>query len=279
MELQRIRSRDMEELAPALESAGGVIVEEFLPTDAVARINRELDPHIEGARGRTTGSKLYDEFNGLGTVVMHGLLAKAPGFEAALIDPLALAFAEALLGARCAKIALASAEFREVGPGSPAQRPHRDDGSWSYAREMTGPLMVSVLLALTPFTAETGATRVWPGSHLWPRKRMVQDSDPFALALMAPGDAMFFRGDLLHGGGPNLTSAVRRRGVVTSYCLGWLRPVENSFLNIPPALARAFDRRTRDLLGYCLHDATTSTTHRGGILGCYENGDPAMLLA
>jgi hypothetical protein len=278
MELQRMRTGDIAELAPVLESEGGVIVEGFIPPAVIDRMNREFDPFVDKARGRTTGSPLYDVFHGSETVVMHGLLAKAPSFEEVLIQPLALAFAEAQFQGRCASIALASAEFRQVGPGSPAQRPHRDDGSWSYARDFPGPLMVSTLLALTPFTAETGATRVWPGSHLWPRDRAVQETDPLALALMAPGDAIFFRGDLFHGAGPNLTGQVRRRGIVTSYCLGWLRPVENSILNLPPAQARSFSPRTQALLGYALHDATASPTHRGGVLGFYENGDPAQLL-
>ncbi len=279
MNLQRIKARDASELDPALASDGGVIVEGFMPPTAVARLNAELDPFVDRAKGRSTGSKLYDAFQGADTITMQGLLAKAPSFEAVLTAPLALAFAESQLAGRCARIALASAEFREIGPGSAAQRPHRDDGSWSYAAGLPGPLMVSVLLALTPFTAETGATRVWPGSHLWPRDRLPAEGDPFVLAQMGPGDGLFFRGDLFHGGGPNLTADVRRRGIVTSYCLGWLRPVENSFLNLPPERAKAFGREARELMGYCLHDATTSPTHRGGVLGCYENGDPAALLS
>ena len=68
-------------LAPVLKSDGGVIVEGFIPPAVIDRMNREFDPFVDRAQGRTTGSPLYDVFHGSETVVMHGLLAKAPSFE------------------------------------------------------------------------------------------------------------------------------------------------------------------------------------------------------
>ena len=91
---------------------------------------------------------------------------------------------------------------------------------------------------------------------------------------MAPGDAVLFRGDLLHGGGEN-DSDGRRRALSISYCAGWLRPVENSFLNLPHATAAALPAKVQALIGYAAHDASDK---RGGMVGLFENGDPRLAL-
>lgn len=61
-----------------------------------------------------------------------------------------------------------------------------------------------------------------------------------------------------------------------SYVVGWLRPVENSVLNVPPSVASGLPPKVQDLLGYAPHDGTAD---RGGLLGLYENGDPHQVLA
>ena len=57
-----------------------------------------------------------------------------------------------------------------VGPGEKEQVLHRDIGIWPFIQKMgkaAPEVMVSILLALSDFTEEVGATRVIPGSHLW----------------------------------------------------------------------------------------------------------------
>jgi len=91
---------------------------------------------------------------------------------------------------------------------------------------------------------------------------------------MAAGDAVLFRGDIIHGGGENRSDA-RRRALSISYCAGWLRPVENSFLTVPRDVAAAASPAIQALLGYKAHNATYKS---GGLVGLYENGDPALAL-
>ena len=88
------------------------------------------------------------------------------------------------------------------------------------------------------------------------------------------GDAVLFRGDILHGGGGNRTDGPRR-GISLSYCAGWLRTVANHQLNVPPAIASGFPERVLALLAYRAHDASAAG---GGVLGLYDNGDPAAAL-
>lgn len=69
---------------------------------------------------------------------------------------------------------------------------------------------------------------------------------------MEPGDALLWLGSTLHGGGANVTEGVRR-GVIVSYCLGWLRTFENQYLVYPPEIARGFDPELAALVGYAQH--------------------------
>ena len=85
---------------------------------------------------------------------------------------------------------------------------------------------------------------------------------------MEPGAALLFLGSTLHGAGANETTLVRR-GVIVSYCLGWLKPFENQWLCYPPHIARNFDPDLAALVGYSLHRPN---------LGNYEGQCPSILL-
>ena len=76
-------------------------------------------------------------------------------------------------------------------------------------------------------------------------------------------------GSTLHGGGAN-RSKLPRRGLVVSYCLGWLRQSEAQTLIYPPKVARDFPPELAELVGYSIH---------GPNLGNCEGRDPATLLA
>ena len=154
---------------------------------------------------------------------------------------------------------------------------HRDDSAWIHepmptARDVapdsqTQQLEVVVLYALSDFTAENGATRVVPGSHLWPTKRKPQDHEVVA-AEMPAGSAIYYLGKTLHGGGPNTTQNARRRALYFGFSLGWLRTKENFFITTPIEAVRKMPERVQDLLGYQSH---------GGI-GVVDVGSPSARL-
>src|SRR3546814_2890557 len=85
--------------------------------------------------------------------------------------------------------------------------------------------LVNVMWPISPFKAENGATLIWPGSH---NAGSTQDAQPVAVEA-EPGSAILFLGSTLHGAGANMTGAIRR-GIIVSYCLGWLKPYENQRL-------------------------------------------------
>ena len=118
-----------------------------------------------------------------------------------------------------------------------------------------------------PSGADRSTTLIWPDSH----GERALDSEPKGapvVAEMRPGAALLFLGSTLHGAGGNATAAVRR-GMIVSYCLGWLKPYENQWLAYPPPVARRFAPELAALVGYRQHRPN---------LGNYEGRCPSILL-
>ena len=51
----------------------------------------------------------------------------------------------------------------------------------------------------------------------------------------------------------SIVAQLPRRGIIISYCLGWLRPWENQWLVYPPEIAKSFTPRLASLVGYQQH--------------------------
>jgi ectoine hydroxylase-related dioxygenase (phytanoyl-CoA dioxygenase family) len=111
--------------------------------------------------------------------------------------------------------------------------------------------MLNAMWAIDDFTDVNGATRLIPGSHLWQRSREPQSVETVK-AIASAGSLIMWLGGVLHGGGANNSTEVRR-GVVMSYRLGWLASGEKLLLSIPPQLAKTFPIELQRLIGYQLH--------------------------
>ena len=254
---------------------GGAILTGYLPEPERDALNADIDRYLEthGDCGRPeSGSAGYDLFLGHKTIRLHGLIEKMPASVPLLARDDLIDWAERMLARVGSSVLLNAAELIQIHPGEPAQMLHRDSDSWPLPVS-EDPWILNAIVALDPCTLENGATHVAPGSWRWEKSRQPVP-DEVARAVMSPGDAVFFRGDLVHGGGANHSSA-RRRALSISLCTGWLRAVENSFLNVPIETARRLPARLQALLGYAAHDGTAQL---GGMVGLYENGDPARAL-
>lgn len=181
------------------------------------------------------------------------------------MHPLARAVAEAMLLPWCERIALNLTQAIEIHPGALPQLPHRDQDMWQ-APKGTLEYLVNVMWPLTPFTRENGGTRLWTASHL-DSDAVLPEGDAIVPELV-PGDALLFLGSTLHGGGGNV-SGCARRGIVVSYCLGWLKPFELQWLVYPPSVARTFTPELAALVGYAQHRPN---------LGNVEGQCPSILL-
>ncbi len=164
------------------------------------------------------------------------------------------------------RIALNLTQAIEIQPGALPQLPHRDQDMW---RGPKGSLeyLVNVMWPLTAFTRENGGTRLWTGSH-GEQDMPVLPEEEAVVPVAMPGDALIFLGSTLHGGGRN-ASIAPRRGIVISYCLGWLKPFELQWLVYPPQVARHFSPELAALVGYAQHRPN---------LGNVEGQCPSILL-
>ena len=110
---------------------------------------------------------------------------------------------------------------------------------------------VNVLWYLRDFSAETGSTRVVPGSHLSGRQPVAADDTEENVVSVAgrAGTVLVIDGRIWHGTGTNVTSRDRLT-VITTFCGPQFRPQENYFVGVEPAVLAAADSHLRSILGY-----------------------------
>ena len=77
-----------------------------------------------------------------------------------------------------------------------------------------------------------------------------------------------------HAGGCS-TDDTRRRAISLSWCLGWLRAVENTWLTLPLDLVAGLPSRARELPGCEICDGSADEV-RSGFPGCHEMGSPRV---
>ncbi len=244
-----------------IESQGYCIIPQALPGATLMTLDEDLAPAFAAA---PLG---HGDFYGYRTQRFGSLLRRSPAAADLALQPLVLELARTVLGRACERIQLNVAQAIAIYPGEVEQFPHRDHDMWAGIKG-EHEYLLNVIWPLTDFTADNGATRIYPGSH----RENVTDLDQLASPVIAecsPGDAICFLGSTIHGAGPNLTKEVRR-AVVIGYSLGWLKPYENLWLAYPPHIARTFSPALAELAGYCQHRPN---------LGNYEGQCPSILLA
>ncbi len=256
-------------LAAILQQNGAAIVDKALTQDQLQRLNGDLEDRVNklGPGLRHPSHPDMIEFYGDSTVRFDGLPTHSKTFQEIMELPLMNGVADELLLANCEHYLLNTGQLIQIGPGETEQRLHRDEDAWSYYTPPRPLLQVEAMYALTDFTINNGATRVVPGSHLWPAEREPQDHE-VVQAEMEAGSALYYLGTALHGGGANRTRDEIRRGMFFGFVVGWLRTEENMFLTVPMEKARNMSARVQELLGY--------KAHRG--IGVVDVGDPMVLL-
>jgi ectoine hydroxylase-related dioxygenase (phytanoyl-CoA dioxygenase family) len=269
----------------ALLADGVVIIEDLISQEAVEQINRELDPGLVGPQEGFQDDMVVGRTRRLNAVMKY-----SPSIATEVVNhPMLIDAAESVLSDYTDTLQLV-AVASEIAPGEEAQMLHRDDWNWGHIQTRTHPLSIFSIVALSEFTATSGATRAVPGSHLWhdayaasTKKESWKDGvyeelsfprgryDDIAVpASIRAGSAMMALGTTVHGAGPNTTTDIFRRGLQVKYCVGWLRPTTNNFLLYPPEVAKTLPEPVQRLLGYQLE-----AKH----IGMLEQGvDPIELL-
>lgn len=243
-----------------LERDGFVILKDMLDTRRRLKLAEELEPWLENT------PRCEGDFYGWNTTRVGGLLSKSPSVRDLVMDPYILAIAEALLKPNCDCIQLNLTQAVRVHGQERPQAPHRDEEMWPWP---TGGRhwLLNVMWAVSDFTEENGATRLWKGSHRDQLDRGLDPADSVP-GVMKAGSALLFLGSLTHGAGENVT-ALPRTGIIVSYCLGWLKTYENQFLAYPREVAATFPADLQQLIGYRIHRPN---------LGGWEGQDPINYL-
>lgn len=250
----------IERWTDALLSDGYCVIPSLVPSATIAALDQDLERDFAETPFCRGG------FYGERTKRFGRLLVRSPAASTLVAHELILGIARRILSPWCDTIQLNLTQALALHPGAPPQLPHRDQDMW---RGAIGEIeyLVNVMWPFTRYTAENGATIVWPNSH--GRSALTEEQPEGELAIeVEPGSALLFLGSTLHGAGGNRSGDVRR-GAIVSYCLGWLKPYENQWLAYPPHIARSFDRPLSELVGYVQHRPN---------LGNYEGQCPSILL-
>jgi ectoine hydroxylase-related dioxygenase (phytanoyl-CoA dioxygenase family) len=115
--------------------------------------------------------------------------------------------------------------------GARGQALHQDN---YYLRVQPG-TCIAAWMAVDPCDEENGCLRVVPGSHKWDLLCTIKantkesftdvtvpvpEGTPVESAVMAPGDVLFFNGQVVHGSGPNRSQERFRRALIGHYIEG-----------------------------------------------------------
>lgn len=254
--LRRVpRTMPADEIVALVRREGGVIIEGFLTADEVARANAELEPAMQAlAPGSTHDSEMMKSFHGANTKRLTNVVTLSPVIRRTVVDgDLYHALGDAMYVQEAGDWWLTTIQVIEIGPRSPAQVLHRDlENNHPFIRMgAAGPMvMANLIIALSRFTEDNGATRIIPGSNAWSDYRERGTPEMTVPVVMDPGDAVFYSGQVVHGGGANVTEGEYRRGVTCPMQPAYLTPEEAYTLVVPLDIVRQLSPRGQRILGF-----------------------------
>ncbi len=252
-----VDEQQVEALLATVQETGYVIIPDMISTDVIDAIRSESEPFLR-YDGRT-------EFEGHKTRRIYSVIEKTFACNPLVDHPLVMALLDRLF---MPNYLLSQLQVINVLPGEIRQPIHHDDGFYPLARPRK-PIGAALIWALDDFTAENGATLVYPGSHLWGDVPSAEiDVDKMVPAVMPAGSAVFFLGTLWHGAGANVTDSPRL-AATTQYCEPWARQQENYCLAISRERARQCSDKVQSLLGYSMQFP---------FIGFVDGRDPKRLL-
>ena len=233
------------DVAAAVEEHGFAVVTGLLDEGACKALVEEVQ-RIEREHETPFGK---NEFEGFRTRRIFNLISRSETFRELVLHERMDEIIEAILGDG---YLLSGTTSMHLLPGETAQLLHADDGMISLPRPHPATL-VTTLWALSPFTAENGATMVVPGSHRFesmPRPGEQHEAVPVE---MPAGSAVVLHGSTWHGGGTNSSEDHERYGLSIQFVAGWCRQQQNLMLGTPPELVASYPPRLQELIGYSIY--------------------------
>jgi ectoine hydroxylase-related dioxygenase (phytanoyl-CoA dioxygenase family) len=266
------------EIDAAIDEVGAVIVDGLVDAATLARLRDDLAPWVDRTpAGSRSGDPEWEQFHGRNTIRVNGIAAKTAAFADICLHETILGVADRRLIPDGGATQISDTQLIAIGPGEPAQYLHCDQTGWPWFNRLLpgGPeITVIAMLAVTDCTADNGATRIVPGSHLVADSDRLFDPAVSVPAEMAAGSVLLFSGKTIHGGGANRTADQWRQSLHIGYLLGWLRPEEAHAFSVPTSVGAALPRRAQELLGFAEYNPRP---HGGGRLWLVDFEDPARL--
>lgn len=233
-----------EEVGAIMARDGGLILTGVLTAEEVAEVNRDLDPLINALPLANWGGEIANavaaeedhsavvevsedaKYSGWKTKHLQHLLRYSKILREKVVgNPLMAEIVAQVVPGRVGMHSLFSSVAIEIHPGDIAQNLHRDA---DYMFEPAGMdhaespnYILGTLLAMCDVTEEMGATRVIPGSHLWPDYKVPGEMSQSVPATMKAGDMLIYNAKTIHGGGANTTKDTPRRLLSTSWTFPW----------------------------------------------------------
>ncbi|WP_085654157.1 MULTISPECIES: phytanoyl-CoA dioxygenase family protein [unclassified Pseudomonas] len=273
-------NESIEVVVEAINRDGGVIISNFVSQQTLLALKEELDRYLNIT---PCGADPY--FAGTLTRRVARLFERSDTAVEVALNPLFIETAKKILQTPThvwvgsdrieiePNIQLSMTQAIQIGPGQGLQPLHRDDATSLWRHPQFGrEARLQLMLAITDFTEENGATRVIPGSHTWDDERMPTQEETVAGEMKA-GSALLWLGSVYHGGGANI-SAHPRTGLTMAYDLAFLRLEENHFLSLPIERVRQLPDELQRLLGW-----SASSTLLGWVEVDGQMRDPQELLA
>jgi ectoine hydroxylase-related dioxygenase (phytanoyl-CoA dioxygenase family) len=243
-----------------IATKGFTVVRDAIEPDLVDALDDDLR-RIEHDEGIVPAG---NDFEGAHTIRIYNLLARGEVYGRIPVHRNVLPIVEGVLDAGCLVSSLSSIS---IDPGEHAQPIHADDQLIPLAKPHA-PTVCNTMWALTDFTAENGATRLVPRSHLLDHSPHYGGTYDTVPAEMPRGSVLVWHGSLWHGGGTNRSDG-RRVGVAMNYCAGFIRQQENQQLGIPAEVARTFSPRLRELCGFGIY---------AGLIGHIDKRPPSEVV-
>ncbi|MEN0139613.1 MAG: phytanoyl-CoA dioxygenase family protein [Rhodococcus sp. (in: high G+C Gram-positive bacteria)] len=240
----------IDKVASALRTHGMVIVTDVLDNNTVSKLTDRIDSEYEH---EASISALEGDTSKKHTVhAITGLLGVDPIYaETLLLNPTFLGVADRILAPHCHNYRVQVSAAGRVVQGGQNQYLHREMDIYRpflpYDTVQAEYILFS-MWAGTDFTAENGATRMVPGSHLWDEQRTAEEHE-VVQAEMPRGSVAMWLGTTLHGGGVNQTEHPRQ-GFLCALGVDWLAQEENQLVAVPPEVARTLPEKAQRLLGY-----------------------------
>ncbi len=226
--------RNVETAVQEIKDVGYTIIPNLIEGERLRRAQADADALLgptpigmPGLDGKVTGR------------MCKGLFRKSRAFDDLYAHPAVLAVVRDVLVDPDRKrggyalfgggFQLSTVMIKDVQPRENIRHMHRDDGWYPIPRPRP-PIVINTLLALDPFTRETGGTLVVPGSHKWTRP--VEQDHEHVVVEMDAGSILMFDGSLWHNNGANRTADSTRRALNMYYSQSWLRQVEGPYLGL-----------------------------------------------